>query len=208
MLENIDYIVFDFGEVLIELDYPLVIEGFLRVANKNHEDIKEMVVTAPLLQEFEVGAITAAEFRGGVNSLLGTHLEDEELDSIWNSILKRLPKERMELLQRVAQRFPTYILSNTNHIHELAFNRIIEEVTGKHSLHEFVKKCYFSHDIGFRKPNADCYRYLIEDSGIIAEKALFLDDREDNIQSARQVGLNAIQITNADAQLTEIFGRD
>ncbi len=205
ILDGIEYVIFDFGEVLIELDYPRVIHGFSEIANKNKHQINEMVVTAPLLQQFEVGSISSDEFRDGVNRLLGTSLPDDQFDAIWNSILKSLPKERMDLLDRVGSKYTTYILSNTNTIHERCFNQMIQEVTGKPSLHEFVTKCYFSHDIGFRKPNVECYEYVLQDAGIIPEKSLFLDDRLENVEGALQAGMNALHITNAPKQLTELF---
>lgn len=205
LLEGIECVVFDFGEVLIELDYPKVIAGFSQVAQKNEEEIREMVVTAPLLQEFEVGRLSPKEFRIGVNELLGTSMEPNQFDAIWNSMLKSLPKWRMDLLTEVNQKHGAYILSNSNVIHEKFFNQLIAEVTGKSSLHDFVRKCYFSQDIGLRKPYLDCFEYVIKDIGIISEKILFLDDRQDNIEGARQVGMKAIQVTDAETQLREIF---
>ena len=206
ILQEIDHVIFDFGEVLIELDYARVIGGFSKVANKNESEIKEMVVTAPLLQDFEVGKITPDEFRAGVNDLLGTSMMSGEFDEIWNSMLKRLPPERMDLLQQVAARFDTYVLSNSNIIHEVAFNQMIKETTGKSSLHDFVEKCYFSQDIGLRKPYVECYNYVIEDIGADPGRMLFLDDRLDNVEGAMKSGLNAIQITDATRQLKELFG--
>ena len=64
-LNGIECVIFDFGEVLIELDYPRIIEGFSKVANKNSDEINELVVSAQLLKDFEVGKIEPAEFRAG-----------------------------------------------------------------------------------------------------------------------------------------------
>lgn len=207
LLKGIDCVIFDFGEVLIELDYPRVIAGFSSVANKNEEEIQEMVVTASILQDFEVDNISSSIFRKQINTLLGTSLPDDEFDEIWNSMLKNLPKERMDLLSKVGESFDTYVLSNSNVIHEVAFNKMIAEITGKGSLHEFVKKCYFSQDIGLRKPYKECYEHVIEDIGINPGKMLFLDDRLDNIEGAKSVGMKGFQVTDANKQLNEIFSK-
>jgi len=204
-LDGIEGVIFDFGEVIIELDYPRVISGFSKVAKKNAEEIHELVVTAPLLREFEVNKISPSEFRVGVNELLGMLLEDAEFDFIWNSMLKNLPKERMDILADVSNRFNTYILSNSNVIHEVAYNKMIEDVTGKSSLHAFVTKAYFSQDIELRKPGKECYQFVIKDIGIDSNKLLFLDDRLDNIEGAQACGLNTVHVTDADRQLREIF---
>ncbi len=204
-LKGIEGVIFDFGEVIIELDYPRVIEAFSKVAKKNVEEIHEMVVTAPLLREFEVNRISPAEFRIGVNDLLGMSLDDSEFDMTWNLMLKNLPKERMDILTEVSSRFSTYILSNSNVIHEKAYNEMIRNVTGRPSLHEFVDKAYFSMDIGLRKPGKECYQHVIEEIGMDPNKLLFLDDRADNIEGAKSCGINTIHVTDADRQLKEIF---
>lgn len=205
ILKNIDVILFDFGGVLIELDYPKVVTGFSRVARENVSKIEELVVTSSLLQEFEKGEISPAQFRTGVNNLLGTSMEDDEFDRIWNSMLKELPKRRMDILLAAGKRFHTYILSNANIIHEQAFNQMILETTGKPSLHEFVAKCYFSHRVGLRKPDVACYEWVCQDICQDPKRVLFLDDRLDNVEGARAAGLRALQITNADSQLKELF---
>lgn len=204
-LNGIEAVIFDFGEVIIELDYPRVIAGFSEVASKNIEEIHELVVTAPILKEFEVNKISTSEFRAGVNDLLGMSLDDVTFDAIWNSMLKNLPKERMDILAQVGERFDTYILSNTNVIHEKAYNKMILDVTGKPNLHEFVNKAYFSQDIGLRKPGKECYQHVIEDIGLEPEKMLFLDDRLDNIEGARSCGLKTVHVTDASLQLKTIF---
>ncbi|MEP1096432.1 MAG: HAD family phosphatase [Cyclobacteriaceae bacterium] len=204
-LDGIEGVIFDFGEVIIELDYPRVISGFSEVAKKNVEEIHELVVTAPLLKDFEVSKISPTEFRIGVNQLLGMSLDDDEFDFIWNSMLKNLPRERMDILADVAKRFNTFILSNSNVIHEAAYNKMIENVTGKPNLHAFVQKAYFSQDIGLRKPGKECYQFVIDDIGIDSDKLLFLDDRLDNIEGAQACGLNTVHVTDADRQLREIF---
>lgn len=205
ILQGIDAIIFDFGNIFIDLDYPKVIKGFSEVAKKNDQQIEELVVTDPILQEFEVGMVDPAEFRWKVNNLLGTSLMDDDFDVIWNSMLKEVPAHRMELLQKVGEKYPTYILSNSNVIHEIAFDEMILEATGKASLRDFVKEVYFSHEIGLRKPNNDCYQHVIEDIDNYASRMLFLDDRLDNVQGAQQAGMKAIQILNPDQQLKELF---
>ena len=204
-LNGIECVVFDFGEVLIELDYPRIIEGFSKVASLNKKEIDELVVNAPLMQQLETSQITPKEFRKGVNELLGMSLNDEDFDEIWNSMLKNLPKWRMDMLWNIRAKYRTFVLSNSNIIHEIYFNRMIKEVTGKSSLHDFVEKCYFSHDIKLRKPYKEAYEYIIQDIGMEPSKMVFLDDRLDNCEAARASGINAIQITDAETQLRSIF---
>ncbi|SNS86662.1 putative hydrolase of the HAD superfamily [Ekhidna lutea] len=204
-LQGIDAIIFDFGNVLIDLDYPRVIRRFSEVANKNQEEIEELVVTAPVLQKFEMGMIGPDEFRASINKLLGTQMGEMQFEDIWNSMLKSITKERMNKVLKIGERFDTYILSNTNIIHEIAYEEMIMVETGRPSLRDFVKEVYYSHEIGMRKPNLNCYNFVIDDIGIYASRMLFLDDRLDNVEAAKKAGMKAIQILDPDNQLNKIF---
>lgn len=206
LLQGVDAIIFDFGNVLIDLDYPRVIREFSRVAKRNTEEIEEMVVTAPILQQFEIGMSSPSEFRKAINQLLGTQMGDNQFDAIWNSMLKSITKERMNKVLKIGKQFDTYILSNTNIIHELAYEEMIMEATGRPSLRDFVKEVYYSHEIGMRKPNQECYEFVIEDIGIYPSRMLFLDDRLDNVEAAQQAGMKAVQVFDPDKQLNQIFG--
>lgn len=205
LLDQIDAVIFDLGEVIIDLDYPKVIKGFSEAAKRNQKEISELVVTAPVLQRMEVGAMTPSEFRREVNDLLGSSLEEDAFDEIWNAMLKEVTPERMEMIEKIGERFQTYILSNTNSIHELRFNQMLKEVTGRPSLYEFVDNVFLSHDIGLRKPNKECFQFVIDDIDVKPERILFLDDRLDNVMGAQSCGLKALQITRPDLQLKEIF---
>lgn len=206
LLQGIDVIIFDFGNVLIDLDYPKVIKGFSAVAQKNEHEIEEMVVTAPTLQQFERGMIEADRFRSEINTLLGTTLKDADFDEIWNSMLKEITMQRMDKVLEIGKKFDTYLLSNTNIIHELAFEEMVMEATGRPSIREFFKEAYFSHEMGMRKPNLNIYEFVIEDIRNYASRMLFLDDRLDNVEAAKRAGMKAVQILDPDRQLSELFG--
>ena len=49
----------------------------------------------------------------------------------------------------------------------------------------------FSYELGVVKPAEAIYRHAIEGLGVAPEQALFLDDRPENIEGAREVGLQA-----------------
>ncbi|WP_462250612.1 HAD family hydrolase [Ekhidna sp.] len=206
LLQGVDAIIFDFGNVLIDLDYPRVIRRFSEVANKNTHEIEEMVVTAPVLQQFERGMIGPDEFRAEINKLLGTQMGERQFESIWNSMLKSITKQRMNKVLKIGEKYKTFILSNTNVIHEIAYEEMIMEETGRPSLRDFVDDVYYSHEIGLRKPNLNCYEYVIDEIDNYPSRMLFLDDRLDNVEGAQKAGMKAVQIFDADRQLNEIFG--
>lgn len=206
LLQGVDAIIFDFGNVLLDLDYPKIIQSFKKVARKNQDNIRKLVMDSKILGKFETGQLDPDRFRMGVNKILDTKLGEAQFDSIWNSMLKSVTKERLNKVIKIGERFDTYILSNTNLTHEIAFEQMVMDATGKSSIRDFVKEVYFSHEVGMRKPNLDFYEFVIDDINNYPSRMLFLDDRLDNVEAAREAGMKAVQIFNPDKQLNEIFG--
>lgn len=205
LLQGIDAIIFDFGNVLIDLDYPRVIQKFSDVARKNKQEIESLVVTSQVLQEFEVGRIGPEEFRKRVSKILGFSVSSDEFDEMWNSMLLKITRGRMQKVLTLGKKYKTYILSNTNLIHEMAFDEMILDATGKDSLRDFVDDVFYSHEMGLRKPDQNCFEHVIEKVDNYPSRMLFLDDRLDNVEAAELSGMKALQIWEPDKQLEELI---
>jgi len=57
--------------------------------------------------------------------------------------------------------------------------------------YDIFDKVYASHLMHIIKPNIDFYRYICEKEKIDSSNVFFTDDREENILTAREYGLNA-----------------
>lgn len=64
----------------------------------------------------------------------------------------------------------------------------------------------FSCEVRSSKPGAAIYEHCLEGLGVAAAEALFLDDREPNVEGARALGMQAIEFTNAARAIREIEG--
>ncbi len=84
------------------------------------------------------------------------------------------------------------LLSNTNHIHLDAFNKIYYTGSRNKPFEKFFDKIYYSCEIGLRKPNADIYEFVLKENDLEAAKTLFIDDSVQNIEAANAVGLQTI----------------
>ena len=65
----------------------------------------------------------------------------------------------------------------------------------------------FSCDFGRTKPAPEIYKHCLEQLGVSAPEALFLDDREPNIRAAEALGLPAVLFTDAASASLEITRR-
>ena len=54
-------------------------------------------------------------------------------------------------------------------------------------------------DIGVSKPEPDAYLVAADALGLAAERIVFLDDAEENVEGARAVGMLGVQVDAGDA---------
>jgi putative hydrolase of the HAD superfamily len=66
-------------------------------------------------------------------------------------------------------------------------------------LGEYLDACYVSGELKLLKPSAEIYRHVIEDLGIPAADAVFIDNRADNVRGAQAVGMTGHVYTDAGA---------
>ncbi len=203
-IQHYETVIFDLGQVIVDLDGKAVISKLQQVSSRHDVDYKELIVSSPLLQQYETGKIDGPSFRDGLMELLNIELTYEEFDNIWNAMLAEIPLARLELMERLGADFQTMILSNTNAIHERRFDRMVGEKAQGRKMKDFVRHAYYSHDIGFRKPDRKIYEFIIDRHDLDPERTLFLDDRLDNVESAREVGIDAVQVKHPD-QIFEIL---
>lgn len=193
--DGISNIIFDLGEVIIDLDIPGTVRRFADRSGKSEQQVREIYTASDVFLNYEKGLISDQDFRDGANRLFGTDMADDEIDSIWNSMLRHLPERRLELLDRLKSGYRTFLLSNTNAIHIRAFHA---HMPGTRSLESYFEKVYFSHVMNKRKPDAEIFEQVLQENGLKPEKTLFLDDNADNIRGAAACGIVAVRVVHPD----------
>lgn len=204
--ENYDTVIFDLGEVIIDLD-PQAIEDELYRASGKELDYRELVFSSPLMQRYETGKISEGDFRKGMNELLSVSFSDEQFDEIWNLMLGHIPVHRVKLMGQLMAEYQVMILSNTNPIHERKFDELVSAQTAGKKMSDFVHFAHYSHKMGLRKPDEEIYLHVINSHTLTPHRTLFLDDRLDNVEAAKATGIDAVQVKYPD-QIFEILPYD
>lgn len=205
-LSELSTIIFDLGEVIVDLDTTAVLKEFHQLTGLDAVILKDRLINTPYLFQYETGQIDDETFVKEMNSLLGANITYEEFKHAWNLMIKDIPVKRLEFIKKLKKTHQVFILSNTNYMHEDKFEKIMIERIGQ-SMMNLADIAYYSHRIGYRKPNHDIYQFVIEENSMDPSKAIFLDDREDNILAAREVGLRAEQVLFPD-QIFDILKYD
>ncbi|MCS6823280.1 MAG: HAD family phosphatase [Cytophagaceae bacterium] len=192
---SIRNIVFDMGDVIINIDPMLTYKAFAEIARTDTETMHAQFRENEIFKMYEVGKLSDKEFRNTIRDMLRMNLSDETIDNAWNSMLLDVPAERIELLLRLRTKYNIYLLSNTNAIHTAEVIKRIAQWTPITDYHQLFHRAYLSHQIGFIKPDPAVYRLVMEDAALRTENSIFLDDNLENVKSANDAGLPAIQVT-------------
>ena len=192
---NIKHIIFDLGDVILNINVPLAYDEFVKLSGKAKEEIIESVNKHQIFQKFETGQINESEFRNLVRIILDLpDIDDAAIDAAWNILLLDIPIERIELLQKLAQNYELHLLSNTSSIHITEVNKILERTSGHKNLDELFSNVFLSYEMGVMKPDLKIYQQVLLQAGISASETIFLDDNADNIAASASLGIHAIHV--------------
>lgn len=195
MKQNVKNIIFDLGDVIINIDVPRAAQSFATLSGRELKEVMDVFQENALFRQFETGRLDATAFRGYVRQILQNEgWTDNDLDKAWNSLLLDIPPERIVMLQKLAKKYRLFLLSNTSSIHIAKVNEILHETSGVKRLNDLFEKIFLSYEMGIMKPDAEIYERVLEDAGIVAEQTLFLDDNADNIAAAGTLGIQTILV--------------
>lgn len=193
-LQNVRSIIFDLGGVILNIDYNATEEAFRKLGVPEFEKQFSQLRQNAFFDDWETGRISAEEWLAGMKNACGTDISEAQITAAWNAMLLDFPIARLRLLQQLRNRYDLFLLSNTNAIHEEAFNEILRQQTGLPSPGVLFDKVYYSHRIGLRKPDEAPFRKILEENGLKAEQTLFIDDSPQHIETAKGLGLQTIHL--------------
>jgi glucose-1-phosphatase len=187
MIRNI---IFDMGNVIIDIDVPETYRAFAAFAGISEEEATAIFNDNNFYYNLEVGKIDDQTFRHHVRGAFGAGLTDFEIDKAWCALLKEMPKDRLDRILELTKSYNVFLLSNTNAIH-------IREVSERAALlgHDFLalfKIPFLSYEMGLMKPDENFYHEVLRKGDLLPEETIFIDDNFDNIESAGKVGIETI----------------
>lgn len=193
--DQIRNIIFDLGDVILNIDVPIASKSFADLSGREQSEILTIFKESEIFRQFETGLMDEPTFRNYVREILNfPDLSDEAIDTAWNSLLLDLPPERVELLKKLATKYRLFLLSNTSSIHITQVNKILKASTGVEKLEDLFETVFLSYEMGLMKPDPRIYQEVLDKAGLKAEETLFLDDNADNIRSAAQLGIETIHV--------------
>lgn len=197
-MQNIKNIIFDYGNVIFNIDFKKVQQAFRDLGVQNVEDFYGHRRQDEVFDLLDRGEISNDAFRDRLRLL--THkpeLTDQQIDDAWNSIFLDTPAAYVNVLKKIKGKYRTFLLSNTNAIHEIYFNHYNEKNFG-HSNDSLFEKVYYSHVVGKRKPEVAIFEQVLTENNLAPDETLFIDDSPQHLETARILGMHTFLMTAPD----------
>jgi len=193
-MPRIKNIIFDLGGVILDIDFKKTEKAFVELGVTNFNELFGLGRAASFFRDHEAGKITDNEFLASLQKLASHSLEAEVVQKAWNALLINFPPARIEFLKNIKSKYRLFLLSNTNAIHLAAFQKMYMDAFNNGSLDDLFEKVYYSHQIGFRKPDKEIYQLVLEENDLNPGETLFIDDALVNVEAAKALGIKSIHL--------------
>ena len=203
-LAGIKNIIFDLGNVILNLDFDASIKAFQELGLDKAVLDRQQAYADPVFYNLEIGTVTPEEFHDRVRKILNNpNASNQQIDDAWYAMILDIPEGRVKVLQQLAKNYRIFLFSNTNAIH---IGRLLSEFRKEHGFDfsSLFEKEFYSHEIHARKPDRAAFEKVIKLAKVRPEETLFIDDMEKNIVTAGQVGLKTLWLKE-DRELTQLF---
>jgi putative hydrolase of the HAD superfamily len=177
MIKNI---IFDLGKVLVDYDFSRFFGKY------GIEQIDEKFIEmAPIYELFNQGKISKQEFLQRLKSFLQTEESWQQIEQNWADLFT-LKQNMYGLAEYLGKDYRIFIFSNTDEIH---FKHIYQKFK---QLQIFGDNLMLSYQLAAIKPQPVAYKLALAKFSLQPEESLFIDDRIENVHSARVLGMAAI----------------
>ena len=189
-MAEVKVLLWDLGGVLIPFSHARLWRNFLGVLPLRkslnlfwRRDALQKKLAKPL-DDFEKGLCSFDDLKDAVEKELEVSLDREKFRLAWNDIFGT-PGETAAFARELHEKCPCYVLSNTNVEH-------LEFVKEKAPELLFMDGWIPSYEVHALKPQAEFFERALEIVNEKAENCLLIDDRLENVEGARAVGIKAV----------------
>lgn len=181
--------IFDMGNVIIDIDFKRVLGVWSHLSGTPLAMLTERFSMGEAFQKHERGEISDEQFAADLCDEMGIALSFEQFSAGWHAVFVGLRPEVITLFQKLREEgHRVVVLSNTNRLHLDFWPHHYPEIEAN------TDAMYLSQNLGMRKPEPQIFRHVLDTEGFTADQAVFFDDVAENIEAARQAGIQAVWV--------------
>jgi epoxide hydrolase-like predicted phosphatase len=190
-------IVFDLGNVLIPFDYSIAINKLNQVEPKlGNRFIEFYNSNYHIHREFEKGIMSEADFLNIMLGVIDNKIDKQTFCKIFSDIFT-VDGNVVSLLPVLKKDYKLFLLSNTNSIHQ-------EYGWKKYEFLKYFDNLILSHEVQSIKPEEKIYHVVEESSGLSPEKHFYIDDIQEYVNAAKNLGWDAVQFVDYEKLLNDL----
>lgn len=181
-------LLFDLGGVILEIDFNRVFATWSEHSGMPAAVIRSRFSFDESYRAHERGEIAAAAYFDSLRASLGIRISDAQFRAGWNAIFGSEVPGIRGLLGQARQLVPLYAFSNSNAEHHAYWSREYAATLSN------FQKVFVSCELGRRKPEPEAFAMVASAIGVPFGNILFFDDTDENVQSARGLGMRAVHV--------------
>jgi glucose-1-phosphatase len=202
MRNNIQWIVFDLGGVVVKLNIDGALEALARRSDTDRNLIKtfmgardESNLSAD--EKLQLGLLEIDQYAALLNQALRRKLTREEIVDLRMQVIQGEDEEVLEIIRALSVRWKVACFSNTHAIHW-------DHMQANYQSFRLWRRAIASHLIHAAKPDPKAFAIACRELGAGPAECLFIDDTLANAEAARAAGWHAIHFKGAVALREEL----
>jgi putative hydrolase of the HAD superfamily len=181
-------LLFDLGGVLIDFDFNRALAAWQPRSRLSLQQLQERFSLDEPYQRLERGDLAPE----GYYDYLASHLQIDAaagfIEQGWCDIFVREIAETTALVRQASTTTPCYAFTNINARHVDTWMRLYPELASAFT------RVFASHELRMRKPERRAFDHVCAAMGVQPHEVLFFDDFPENVQGARDAGLQAVLV--------------
>lgn len=184
-------VVFDYGMVLTSLPDQEAHAAMVRITGKTVKEFEELYWADRL--DYDRGILSGIAFWEKMSKDGDLNLTREQVEELNRLDAQMWTTQNPEMLawqKHLKERgIKTAILSNMG-------DSVLESIERQFAWIHGFDVLVWSYKLGMAKPDPEIYQHTLERLGVEPEEALFLDDKEINVEGARALGMQSLVFSN------------
>lgn len=176
--------IFDLGGVLFTNGTKKFSEHLAQKYNVDIEKAKAILDKSDIGNAYRTGKITREAFWDAVKKELELTEHIDILEQKWIDVYV-LIEETRDIIFQLSKKYKVYFLSDN-------VKERVEAIDKKYNFTSWFHGGIFSHEVGIRKPDPGIYKVALQQTGFPAEEILFIDDKENNLVPAKELGMQTL----------------
>ena len=194
-------IVFDLGNVLIPFDYSIALNKLNDIEkNLGNRFIEFYNSNYQLHRDFEKGILSESDFISKMLKAVDNKIDSETFCRLFSDIFT-MNENVISLLPILKKDYKIFLLSNTNSIHQ-------KYGWQKYEFLKYFDKLILSHEVRSIKPEEQIYREVEKASGFPSAEHFYIDDIQEYVNAAKNVGWYAVQFVDYKKLLSDLKDRN